>query len=322
MASTKQIFKNIFKRQTEKKLIVTVLAGGPSGEREVSLQSGGNVAAALEKLGYTVHLEDINPENLTALARDVDCVFVALHGRFGEDGEVQRILDKRGLAYCGSGPEACEIAMDKPAAKRRFIEAGLPTPRFQVATQDNLREAMAAWSLPVVVKPSKEGSSLCCYIVRDFSQLRPALEIVIEKYGDALIEEYIPGMEVTVGILGEDTLPPIEIRTRRDFYDYNAKYVDEDTEYLFEMDLPEPLLAQIRQMSLSAHKALGCRDFSRVDWRVNPEDGKAYLLEVNVIPGMTSHSLVPKAAAKMGYDMPTLCRMIVDMAIKRRYAGE
>lgn len=322
MTIARKLFKNIFKRQIEQKLVVTVLSGGPSGEREVSLQTGKNVASALESLGYTVHLEDINAENLTALARDVDCVFVALHGAFGEDGEVQRILEKRGLAYCGSGPEACELAMDKAASKRKFIEAGLPTPRFHVATHENLREAMGAWSLPVVVKPSKEGSSLHCYIIREFSQFRPALEIVIEKYGDALIEEYIPGMELTVGILGEETLPPIEIRTKRDFYDYTAKYVDEDTEYLFEVDLPQDLIAQIRQMSLEAHKVLGCRDFSRVDWRVNPEEGKAYLLEVNVIPGMTSHSLVPKAAARAGYDMPTVCRMIVDMAIKRRYSGE
>lgn len=311
--------KKLFKKNSSQKLAVTVLAGGPSGEREVSLESGKNVAAALRHLGYTVHLEDIDPENVGALARDVDCVFVALHGRFGEDGDVQRILDHRGLAYCGSGPEACEIAMDKAAAKRRFIGAGLPTPRFTVAMPDNLREAMAAWSLPVVVKPVREGSSLSCYIVRDFTQLRPSIDLVIEKYGDALIEEFIPGLELTVSILGDEALPPIEIRTRRDFYDYQAKYVDEDTEYRFDIDLPESLLASLREMSLRAHRALGCRDFSRVDWRVEPQEQKAYILEVNVIPGLTSHSLLPKAAAKTGLDMPALCKKIVDMAIARRY---
>ncbi|MBK8270901.1 MAG: D-alanine--D-alanine ligase [Planctomycetes bacterium] len=323
MAITKQIFnlKKLFKKETAQKLAVTVLAGGPSGEREVSLESGKNVAAALSQLGYTVHLEDINPGNLGALAREVDCVFIALHGAFGEDGAVQQILETRGLAYCGSGPEACELAMDKFESKKRFIEAGLPTPRFTLAMPETIRETMAAWSLPVVVKPSREGSSLHCYIVRDFTQFRPALDLVIEKYGSALIEEYIPGMELTVSILGNEALPAIEIRTRREFYDYQAKYVDEDTEYRFEIDLPEVLLTQIRDMSLRAHQALGCRDFSRVDWRVNPEEQKAYLLELNVIPGLTTHSLLPKAAAKSGYDMPALCRTIVDMAIARRYAA-
>lgn len=322
MAITKQLFnlKNIFRRQTQQKLAVTVLAGGPSGEREVSLESGRCVAEALKACGYTVHLEDINPQNLSALAREVDCVFVALHGTFGEDGDVQRILEHRGLAYCGSGPDACERAMNKVAAKQCFIDAGLPTPRFTVATNENLRESMAAWGLPVVVKPIKEGSSLACYIIRDYTQFRPALDLVIEKYGEALIEEYIPGMELTVSILGDEALPPIEIRTRRDFYDYAAKYVDEDTEYMFDIDLPEPLLAAIREMSLRAHRALDCRDFSRVDWRVNPKDQTAWLLEINVIPGLTSHSLLPKAASRIGHDMPSLCRTIVDMAIRRRYA--
>jgi len=320
VALTKQFgqLKNLFKKQAPSKLAITVLAGGPSGEREVSLASGKCVADALRQAGHSVFLEDINPENLGALARAVDCVFVALHGTFGEDGEVQRILDKRGLVYCGSGVAACELAMDKAVAKKRFIDAGLPTPRFDVATPETIREAMAAWTLPLVVKPVKEGSSLSCFIIREFTQFRPALDLVIEKYGEALIEEYIPGKEITVGILGDEALPPIEIRTRRDFYDYAAKYVDEDTEYLFDIDLPASLLMQIREMSLRAHRALGCRDFSRVDWRVNPEEQKALLLEINVIPGLTSHSLLPKAAAKVGHDMPALCRRIVEMALNRR----
>ncbi|MBX3396284.1 MAG: D-alanine--D-alanine ligase [Phycisphaerae bacterium] len=321
MAIAKQLQnlkRKLFKHDTNRKLAVTVLAGGPSGERSVSLESGKNVAAALGELGYSVHLEDINPGNLAALAREVDCVFVALHGQFGEDGEVQRILENRRLAYSGSDPDACELAADKVASKERFIEAGVPTPRFTLATPSTIPSAMAAWSLPVVVKPRREGSSLFCFIVRDFTQFRPALDLVIEKYGEALVEEYIPGKELTVGILGDEALPPIEIRTARDFYDYQAKYVDEDTEYLFDIDLPAPLLAQIQEQSLLAHRALGCRDFSRVDWRVDPQSGLAYALEVNVIPGLTSHSLLPKAAARVGHDMPTLCRKIVDMAIARR----
>lgn len=311
-----------FTRSTAtQKLALTILSGGPSNEREISLESGKAVAAALQSLGHDVVVADVSPTDFKGLARQVDCVFVALHGQFGEDGEVQKVLERRGLAYCGSGAEACATAMNKYLSKKKFMELGLPTPRYAVATRSELsvREAMAAWSLPVVVKPLKEGSSLNCHIVRDFAQFRPAIDSVLSIYGDCIVEDYIPGKEITVGILGDKALPPIEIRTKRDFYDFDAKYKDEDTQYLFDIDLPEDLLANIEAMSLQAHEGLGCRDFSRVDWRVNPETNEAFLLEVNVIPGMTSHSLVPKAAAKAGLPMPQLCQFIVDAAIKRKF---
>src|SRR5215813_4871505 len=152
-------------------LAVTVLSGGPSGEREVSLESGACVADALRSVGHQVYVEDINPDNLGALARQVDVVFVALHGAFGEDGGVQTVLERRKLRYTGSGPEACALAMNKPAAKGRLIEAGLPTPRWAVAARTTVREALACWSLPLVVRPTKEGSSLHCHIVREFDEL-------------------------------------------------------------------------------------------------------------------------------------------------------
>jgi D-alanine-D-alanine ligase len=320
MALTQSRFDihRIVKNATPSKLALTVLAGGPSGERDVSLDSGRNVAAALESLGHKVQLADIGPDNLAALARQVDCVFIALHGPFGEDGQVQEILERRKLAYCGSGPDACRLAMNKAEAKRRFIQAGLPTPRFDVAGDHNLREALAAWTMPVVVKPVAEGSSLHCYIVRDVAQFRPAVEKVVALYGQALLEDYIPGREITVSILGDHALPAIEIRTRRDFYDYTAKYVDEDTQYVFDIDLPADLLDRVLDMSLAAHRALGCRDFSRVDWRVDDSCLTPYLLEVNVIPGLTGHSLLPKAAARAGLPMPELCQFLVDRAMKRR----
>lgn len=310
----------IMRTGVSQKLAVTVLAGGPSGEREVSLQSGKTIAAALESLGHNVYLEDINPENLGALARNVDCVFVALHGTFGEDGQVQEILERRGIAYCGSGPDACALAMNKYLSKKKFEELKLPTPRYAVATAATLRESMSCWSLPLFVKPVKEGSSLNCHFVRDVSQFRSSVDAVIATYGDAMIEDYIPGREITIGVLGDQALPPIEIRTRRDFYDYQAKYVDEDTEYLFDIDLPEDLLAHMEQMSVEAHKGMGCRDFSRVDWRVDTSRMQPYILEVNVIPGFTSHSLLPKAAARVGAAMPQMCQYIIDSAIKRRFA--
>jgi D-alanine-D-alanine ligase len=302
------------------KLAITVLAGGPGGEHDVSVNSGAAVAEALQSLGHDVRVEDVGPDNLAALARQVDCVFIALHGRFGEDGQVQTILDRRGLCYVGSDPGACEMAMDKQRAKEKFVELGIPTPRFAVATSETIREAVAAWSLPVVVKPVAEGSSLHCHLIRDFEQFKPAVLDVIEEYDRCLVEEYIPGKEITVGVLGDKALPPIEIRTKREFYDYQAKYVDEDTEYIFDIDLPEDLLDHVVQMSLDAHKGLGCRDFSRVDWRIDDRRLKPYLLEVNVIPGLTSHSLVPKAARHAGLEMPQMCQFIVDAALKRKFA--
>lgn len=304
----------------QQKLAITVLAGGPSGEREISLQSGRAVAVALESLGHNIYLEDIDPDRLAALARNVDCVFIALHGRFGEDGQVQELLDRRQIAYCGSGPDACAVAMNKYLSKLKFAELGLPIPRYVVATPQTIRESIACWSLPVFVKPVKEGSSLHCHLVRDFEQFRPAVESVLAAYGDAMIEEFIPGREITVGILGDQALPPIEIRTRRPFYDYAAKYQDDDTQYLFDIDLPDDLLDDVVQMSVEAHRGLGCRDFSRVDWRVDTTRMQPYLLEVNVIPGLTSHSLVPKAAARAGVPFPRMCQFLVDQAIKRKFS--
>lgn len=307
--------------RTEQKLAVTVLSGGPSGERDVSLNSGRCVAEALLARGHDVQVEDIAPNELAGLAREVDCVFVALHGEFGEDGEVQRILERRKLAYCGSGPDACATAMNKVAAKERFVAGGIPTARYAVATPDTIREAMAAWNLPVVVKPVQGGSSLGCYIINDVTQFRPAIEMVVDEYGAALIERYVPGLELAIGVLGDQALPPIEIRTSRPFYDYEAKYVDDTTEYRFDIDLPDGLLHSLGEMSVEAHKLLGCRDFSRVDWRVDNNTMRPFVLEVNVIPGMTSHSLLPKAAARVGIEMPELCQMLVEMAIRRKFSA-
>ncbi|MCB9853826.1 MAG: D-alanine--D-alanine ligase [Phycisphaerales bacterium] len=306
-------------KRSEEKLAITVLSGGPGGEREVSLQSGQCVAAALRSRGHDVQVEDIAPDQLSGLAREVDCVFVALHGQFGEDGDVQQILERRRLAYCGSGPEACAAAMNKATAKERFIAGDVPTARFTVATRDNIRQAMAAWNLPVVVKPVSGGSSLSCYIIRDVTQFRPAIEMVIETHGACIVERYVPGLEIAIGVLGDQALPPIEIRTSRPFYDYEAKYVDDTTEYRFDVDLPESLLQSLGELSVQAHNLLGCRDFSRVDWRVDNNTMRPFALEVNVIPGMTSHSLLPKAAARVGIDMPELCQMLVEMAIRRKF---
>ena len=298
-------------------LDITVLAGGPSEEREVSLASGQCVAGALARLGHRVSMCDISPDDVSALDRPADLVFVALHGAFGEDGTVQRELEHRGIPFTGTGSAGSAVAMDKVQSKARFIEAGLPTPRFDLARSPRLGEIARRWRLPVVVKPVDSGSSVDTHIIRDHDRYREALTEVIKKHGQALVEEHIEGPEVTVGLLGRRALPPIEIRTRRSFYDYQAKYIDEDTEYIFEIDLPDKLLGEMQEMSLRAADVLGCRDFCRVDWMVDRMTHEPYILEINTIPGFTSHSLLPKAGAKAGVSFADLCQQIVELAVNR-----
>ena len=304
-------------KRVQRRLELTVLSGGPSAEREVSLAGGRAVADALESLGHRVHRADIGPGDLAALEVPADLVFIVMHGVFGEDGQVQQLLDHRGITYCGSGPAASALALDKVATKKRFIEAKIPTPAFDVVTPDRVAEVVEGWSLPAVVKPVADGSSVDCHIVRDAGTLESKLEDMTTRYGRCLLEQYVNGPELTVGILGDEALPPIEIRSAREFYDYQAKYEDDDTEYLFEIDLPASLLEEIRAKSLEAHRVLGCRDFSRVDWMVDADTHQPYALEVNTIPGFTDHSLLPKAAALAGIGFAELCQRIVDLASRR-----
>lgn len=302
------------------KLAITVLAGGPGAEREVSLQSGAAVAAALVELGHTVTVRDISPADLSALQVPADFVFIALHGEFGEDGDVQNLLARCGLVFSGSDTQASALAMDKAATKRRLAEAGIPTPRYEVHRHGQDSQSLSRWPLPAVIKPIGSGSSVDIYIVRDPAALETSLERVAGRYGAALVEQYVDGPELTVGILGDQALPVCQIRTKREFYDYQAKYVDDDTEYLFDLDLPRELLARIQGLSVQAHDVLGCRDFSRVDWMVDARTLQPYVLEINTIPGFTSHSLLPKAAARVGISFSRLCQKIVDLGLGR--AGE
>lgn len=301
----------------QRPLRITVLRGGPGAEREVSLKSGRAVAAALRLFGHQVFEADISPSDLSALGTPADMVFIALHGTFGEDGQIQKILDERGLPYCGSGSEASALAMNKVRTKARCIEAGVPTPRFDVALPSRWRHACANWSPPVVVKPVAEGSSVDCEIVRDAVEFVPAVRRLVRKYGECLIEQYVVGLELTVGMLDREALPPIWIRTARGFYDYQAKYVDNDTEYLFEIPLPASVLRGIQELSARAFSAVGCRDFGRVDWMVDAKTHEPYLLEINTIPGFTDHSLLPKAAAQAGIGFGELCQRLAVLAMDR-----
>lgn len=304
-------------RSTRSKLKITVLYGGPSSEREVSLKSGAAVASALESLGHDVHRVDLKPDDLSALDRPADMVFIALHGAFGEDGKLQAILEQRGIRYCGSGSAASALAMDKVAAKCRFIEWQVPTPAFDVVTADRIDRVLESRTPPVVVKPVAEGSSVDCCIAPDGASFRSLLAELTARYPRCLVEQYIKGVELTVGILGDEALPPIQIRTRRSFYDYQAKYIDNDTEYLFDIDLPKSVIERVQALSVRAHQALGCRDFSRVDWMIDGQTHEPYALEVNTIPGFTDHSLLPKAAGRVGLDFAALCQRIVDLACQR-----
>jgi D-alanine-D-alanine ligase len=304
-------------------LNVTVLMGGPSSEREVSLLSGEAVATALESAGHTVWREDIAPLNTSALDREgIDVFFIALHGDFGESGEVQDLCERRHLRYTGSGPRASKLAMDKAASKQIFKTAGLATPDWMVIEQFHKPEMVREWLTqlppPVVCKPVNGGSSVDVTIAMDESQRDEAIGDLLDLHGRAMLERFVPGRELTVGVLGEHlALPVLEVQPDGAFYDYRAKYSDEaTTRYRFDTGLDDSLAQRLRQQALDAHRALGCRDMSRVDFIFDEHD-TPWVLEVNTIPGFTSHSLLPKAAAEIGIDFETLADILVAMAMQR-----
>lgn len=305
-------------------LDVLVLMGGPSSEREVSLLSGAAVADALAGLGHRVRRSDIGPSDAAALDGPdrPDVVFIALHGEFGEDGQVQRLCEDRGLAYVGSGPKASELGMDKAASKQFYRRAGLRTPDWRVIEEFDAPARRQGWldeiGLPCVVKPLDGGSSVDVVIAPSAEQRDDALAGLLVKYGRAMVERFVKGREMTVGVLGDGigALPVIEIRPKRAFYNYQAKYFDDDTEYLFDHGLSGSTVAALQEAAVRAHDALGCRDLSRTDFLLD-EAGVAWVLETNTIPGFTSHSLVPKAAAKAGLTFATLCERLCKMALER-----
>jgi len=294
-------------------LRVAVLMGGPSAEREVSLTSGREAARALLHRGMNVCEVRVDGEEF-ALPYQCDVVFIALHGRFGEDGTVQQMLEARGALYTGSGPAASARAMDKSVAKEFFRQAGIPTPRAVVVERD-LRHATDL-SFPAVVKPAREGSSVGISLVRDKTELEQACLQAWLHDERLLIEQYIAGREFTVGILGDHALPVIEIRTQRPFFDYRAKYTTgEAEETLAELDALTA--ARMQELAWRVHAGLGCRDFSRVDLMMDAA-GHLFVLEINTIPGLTPQSLLPKAAAAAGLSYEELCARMVQLALARR----
>jgi len=299
-------------------LVVAVLTGGIGEEREISIQSGNCVADTLQQAGLDVVRADIQPDKLDILENpDIDVFFIALHGQFGEDGQLQQILEDKALIYTGSGPEASRIAFDKRDSKQAFAKAGIDVPpaiEFDPqADETQIERQLRQMADAYVVKPRRQGSSVGISIVSSTRQAVGAAQRTYAQFHECIIEKFIAGREITVGIVQDRALPIIEVVSKTGFYDYQAKYIDERTEFLFNTIGDPMLVAKIQQAALTCFHALGCRHFARVDFILS-EDNTPYALELNTIPGFTTHSLLPKAAAKAGISMSHLCLKIVKAA--------
>jgi len=287
---------------------IAVLKGGPSAERDVSLRSGAAAAEALRAGGFDVTEVTVEGPDFV-LPDGTELAFLALHGTFGEDGQVQDILTARGIPYTGANAEVSRIAFDKEKTKEKFRAAGVPTPEGQlVGSVGEVR-----LSLPLFVKPNEQGSSVGTHPATTREELAAALADALKFGPRALVERFILGRELTVGVLGDEALPIVEIRPLDGFYDYTNKYTKGRTEYFCPAPLPEEVTRAIRQHALAAHRSLGRTVYSRIDFLLE-KDMNAYCLEVNTLPGMTATSLLPKAAAAVGLSFPQLCQRIVELS--------
>jgi D-alanine-D-alanine ligase len=295
-------------------LNIAVMLGGPSAEREVSLRSGAAVAKALRSLGHDV--TEVDPKDgQFDLPPKTDVVFLALHGTYGEDGTVQRRLDELGALYTGCDAEGSRIAFDKVLTKKRCVEAKVPTAKFLVLNSEKA-PLPKGWQPPLVVKPVRQGSSVGLQFVEQAGDWQKALAEALKFDSEVLIEEKIVGREATVGILGGEPLPVLEIRPKTGGYDYQNKYTAGCTEYFCPADFDAVTTKRIQDAALGAFDAIGGRDYARVDVMVRG-GGEPVVLEVNTLPGMTETSLLPKAAAVAGLNYAELCQRMVDLALKR-----
>ena len=334
---------------------IAVLTGGSTPERDVAFAGAAQVVAALRGAGHTVTVVDTvtgpldvkgekalleppvgklppTPEELEGLAdrekleeivklpelHQVDVIFLVLHGRQGEGGELQALLDNQGLVYTGSDAVGSALAMDKDSAKQRFEAAGIPTHPWCMWPADP--SAVASLGLPLIVKPSKVGSSVGMFVVRSLDELGAAVESAKIYDDQVMLERFLPGRELTVGVLGESALAVGEIRPQHELFDYECKYQPGMTEEIFPAHIPEDLRDTLQNYALTAHRALGLRDFSRVDFKEDA-DGVAQCLEANTLPGLTSTSLLPQSAAAAGIPFQDLCERICAMAIDRGSVG-
>jgi D-alanine-D-alanine ligase len=303
---------------------ITVLYGGPSAEREISLISGRAVIDALKQAGHEVFASDVSPADLKALDRPCDVVFPALHGAFGESGELQEILESRRIPFVGSSSHASRLGMDKVETKLAWEYHGLTTAPWHVAMPQPAGSVRGPnrISAPCVVKPIHSGSSIDVFICRTEPKTREAIDQVMRKYGQALVEKFIAGVELTVPILEERALSPIKITTSREFFDYSAKYEPNGARHDFDLGLPGDVVEQVKQVALRAHQIIGCRDLSRVDLMYDTARNCPCLLEINTMPGFTPQSLLPEAAAHDGIDFVALCDRLVRRAATRGPTGE
>ena len=299
---------------------VAVLMGGASAEREVSLMSGQGVLEALRSQGVDAHPFDPSVRELADLKHEgFTCCFIALHGRFGEDGTVQGALELLGIPYTGSGVMASSIAIDKVMTKRIWRAENLPTPGWtQVDSAQATAQAFADLGSPMIVKPAREGSTIGLTKVTSADQCAAAYELAAVHDVEVLCEQFISGDEVTIAVLGTErsarTLPVIRIVAPEGNYDYQNKYFTDTTQYIVPCGLPEGEEAHIQQLVLQAYRTLGCRGWGRADVMIDARTRKPYLLEINTSPGMTSHSLVPMAARAAGISYPALCLELLSHA--------
>ncbi len=304
-------------------LRVAVIMGGRSAEREVSLHTGAQVASALEQAGYDVVQVDSGEGGFVHALEQAapDVAFICLHGRYGEDGTMQGLLEILELPYVGSGVLASALAMDKVMSKHVFAASGVPTPAYlEIRRGDPLDVdgVVGALGPKTVVKPASEGSAIGVTIAHTPEELPAAVEEAFAHDDIILIEQFEEGVEVTVGVLGNESpepLPTLEIVPEHEFYDYESKYVPGMSRHVIPARVSEEKREECMRLAVAAHEALGCKGMSRTDMIVT-DDGKVWVLEVNTIPGMTKTSLLPEAAAAAGIDFPRLCRMLVEMALE------
>lgn len=307
----------------EKKIVV--LMGGPSAEREVSLNTGKAILQALKNKEYNAVGLEIEPTRLFDQLKECKCdiVFNAIHGKYGEDGYLQGALELLGIPYTGSGVLANALAMDKVVSKRLFVAGNVSTPRFTVYERSDLsenitKEIIQEYSLPVVIKASTQGSSIGVSIVENVDELKRAIEDSFKYSEHILVEEFIQGRELTVAVWGDkekSALPIIEIVPHSGKYDYRSKYTKGATDYIVPAKIDDNLTKKIQAMSLKTFKLLGCKGIARIDVMLGA-DNVPYVLEVNTVPGMTETSLVPKAAKAIGISFEELCEKLLLMATK------
>jgi D-alanine-D-alanine ligase len=294
-------------------LRIALFMGGPGTEAQVSRWSGEAVAKALRKGGADVVICDLHDTNVV-MPENIDIVFDIIHGTFGEDGTLQSILEERHVPYTGAGVEGSRIAFDKILSKKRFLEAGIPTARFEIIKQGE----HPTMKPPYVIKTPRGGSTIGTYIIKenDPVAINAALNDVAQYGDEILVEEFVEGRELTVGIVGEDVLPIIEIKAKEGRYDFNHKYSPGGSQHLIPAPLSPAQTEEIQNIAMSVHRALGLEVYSRIDMMLG-HDGKVAVLEANTIPGMTETSLLPDAAAVFGLDFTALCTRIIELSLVR-----